>query len=112
MIELNGIYKLKHIKGHNCNSTDDFKVVGFSEDKRFVGCKQLNGEEAGKGWVFYIECLIDPEKPDDIYYGEIVSEWYKTFGNQLKYAVMQSINVNVNKPNERNAACKKISKNY
>ena len=112
MIELNGIYKLKHIKGLVNNDTSDYKVVGFSEDKKFVGCKKLNGDDAGECFVFFIECLIDPEIPDDIYYGEIVSEWYKTFGNQLKYAVMQSINVNVNKPNDRNAACKKISKNY
>lgn len=108
MIELNGIYKLKHIKGLVNNDTSDYKVVGFSEDKKFVGCRKLNGEDAGEGFVFCIECLIDPEIPDDIYYGEIVSEWYKTFSKQLKYADTQSINVNVNKPSERNKQWKRF----
>ena len=72
MIELNGIYKLKHIIGLDNNDTSDFKVVGFSEDKRFVGCIKLNGEDAGEGYVFETKCLIDPEKPEDIYYGELI----------------------------------------
>jgi hypothetical protein len=72
MIELNGIYKLKHIIGPVHNDTSDFKVIGFSEDKKVVGCIKLNGEDAGESFVFETKCLIDPEKPDDIYYGEII----------------------------------------
>ncbi len=72
MIELNGIYKLKHIIGLKNNDISDFKVVGFSEDKRFVGCIKLNGEDSGEGYVFETKCLIDPEKPEDIYYGELI----------------------------------------
>ena len=37
-----------------------------------VGCVQLDGFDAGKQFVFMIECLLDPEKPEDIYYGEII----------------------------------------
>ena len=72
MIELNGIYKLKKIKGI-CNSDNcDYKVVAMSEDKKFVGCKRINGDNPGERFVFVVECLIDPEKPEDIYFGEII----------------------------------------
>ena len=74
MIELNGIYKLKHIIGPVHNDTSDFKVIGFSEDKKVVGCIKLNGEDAGERFVFMIECLLDPERPDDIYFGKIIKK--------------------------------------
>ena len=72
MIELNGIYKLKHIINFEGNVDDDFKVVAISDDKKMVGCIKLTGIDAGEKFVFMIECLIDPEKPDDIYFGEII----------------------------------------
>ena len=55
MIELNGIYKLKHIKGLNSNTDYEYKVIG----ERFV---------------FMIECLLDPEKPEDKYFGELIKK--------------------------------------
>ena len=67
MIELNGIYKLKHIIGPVHNDTSDFKVIGFSEDKKVVGCIKLNGEDAGTKYLFLKEFFFDPEKPDEIY---------------------------------------------
>ena len=72
MIELNGIYKLKHIINFEGNINDDFKVVAISKDKKMVACVQLTGIDAGERFVFMIECLLDPEKPDDIYFGEII----------------------------------------
>ena len=36
MIELNGIYKLKHIINFEGNIDDDFKVVAISKDKKMV----------------------------------------------------------------------------
>lgn len=72
MIEINGIYKLKHIKGLKSNSTNDFKVIAMSEDKQVVLCKVLNGDDAGEQYVFMTQCLIDPDKPDDIYCGELI----------------------------------------
>ena len=74
MIELNGIYKLKHIKGHNCNTDYEYKVVAMNKEKTMVCCVQLDGFDAGKQFVFMIECLIDPEKPEDIYFGEIIKK--------------------------------------
>ena len=43
-----------------------------NKEKTMVGCVQLDGFDAGKQFVFMIECLLDPEKPDDIYFGEII----------------------------------------
>ena len=37
-----------------------------------VCCVQLDGFDAGEKFVFMIECLLDPEKPDDIYFGELI----------------------------------------
>ena len=71
MIELNGIYKLKLIRNIKCNDTSDYQVIGFSE-KDTVICKKLNGEDAGTLYLFMKDFLIDPEKPDDIYFGEII----------------------------------------
>ena len=72
MIELNGIYKLKHIIGHNCNTNYKFKVLAINKEKTMVCCEQIEGSDAGERFVFMIECLLDPEKPDDIYFGEII----------------------------------------
>ena len=72
MIELNGIYKLKHIKGLKSNSTDYIKVVAMSKDKQWVQCEVLNGDDAGEQYVFMTQCLIDPDKPEDIFLGEII----------------------------------------
>ena len=72
MIELNGIYKLKHIKGLISNTDYDYKVLAINKEKTMVHCEQINGYDAGERFVLRIECLVDPEKPDDIYFGEII----------------------------------------
>ncbi|MBR2526840.1 hypothetical protein IKE67_10305 [bacterium] len=72
MIELNGIYKLKHIKGFNSNTDYDYKVIAINKEKNMVCCEQLDGFNTGERFVFMIECLLDPEKPDDKYFGEII----------------------------------------
>lgn len=72
MIELNGIYKLKQIKGLNSNTDYEYKVIAINKEKTMVCCEQLDGFNAGEKFVFMIECLLDPEKPDDIYFGEII----------------------------------------
>ena len=76
MIELNGIYKLKHIKGLISNTDYNYKVIAINKEKTMVSCVQLDGFDASKNFVFRIECLLDPEKPDDIYFGEIIrKDW-------------------------------------
>ena len=72
MIELNGIYKLKHIKGLKSNTDYEYKVIAKNKEKTMVCCVQLDGFDAGKQFVFMIECLLDPEKPEDKYFGEII----------------------------------------
>ncbi|MEE3350546.1 MAG: hypothetical protein VZR09_10985 [Candidatus Gastranaerophilaceae bacterium] len=72
MIELNGIYKLKHIKGLVSNTDYNYKVIAMNQEKTIVCCKQLDGFDAGEQFVFMIKCLIDPEKPEDIYFGKII----------------------------------------
>ena len=72
MIELNGIYKLKKIKGLNNSDNFDYKVLAISEDKKRIACERVSGDDPGERFVFMIECLLDPEKPDDIYFGEII----------------------------------------
>lgn len=74
MIELNGIYKLKHIKGLTSNNTSEYKVMLISKDGRFVGCVKVNGYNAGEKYIFARECFIDPNKPDDIYLDEIIEK--------------------------------------
>ena len=74
MIELNGIYKLKHIKGLNSNTDYKYKVIAMNNEKTMVCCEQLDGFDAGERFVFMVECLLDPEKPEDIYFGEIIRE--------------------------------------
>ena len=76
MIELNGIYKLKHIKGLISNTDYNYKVIAINKEKTMVSCVQLDGFDAGKNFVFRIECLHNHEKPDDIYFGEIIrKDW-------------------------------------
>lgn len=79
MIELNGIYKLKKIKGISNSDNFDYKVLAMSEDKTMVGCERINGDNPGEKFVFMIECLLDPEKPDDIYFGEIIKKTERRF---------------------------------
>ena len=74
MIELNGIYRLKHIKGFNGNTDNKYKIVAFSENKKMVCCIQLDGFDAGERFVFMTECIYDPEKPEDKYFGEIIRQ--------------------------------------
>lgn len=74
MIEINGIYKLKQIKGLTNNDTSDYKVMLISKDGEFIGCERVNGYNIGERFVFAKECFIDPDKPDDIYLGEVVEE--------------------------------------
>ena len=66
MIELNGTYKLKKIKGFNFNDTSDYKVIKIYESNVII-CKKLNGEDSGRIFGFMKDFLIDPEKPDEIY---------------------------------------------
>ena len=72
MIELNGIYKLKHIKGLISNNDYRYKVLAINKEKTMVCCEQIDGFDAGERFVFMIECLLDPEKSDDIYFGELI----------------------------------------
>ena len=74
MIELNGVYKLKMIKGLISNTDYKYKVLAINKEKTMVCCVQLDGFDAGEKFVFMIECLLDPEKPDDIYFGEIIKQ--------------------------------------
>ena len=62
MIELNGIYKLKKIKGFKSNDTSDYKVIALLKNN-IVVCKNQSGEH----FYFMKDFLIDPEFPDDIY---------------------------------------------
>ena len=66
MIELNGIYKLKILKGLGGDrDMSDYKVIAMNGE--YIICKKLNGEDAGEQFFFLKEFLIDPEKPNDIY---------------------------------------------
>ena len=74
MIELNGIYKLKHIKEKNSNTNYEYKINAINKEKTMACCEQLDGFDAGKQFVFMIECLLDPEKPEDKYFGELIKK--------------------------------------
>lgn len=74
MIELNGIYKLKHIKGLDSNTDYNYKVIAINKEKTMVCCVQQDGSDAGEQFVFMIECLLDPDKLEDIYFGEIIKK--------------------------------------
>lgn len=71
MIEINGIYKLKKIKGISNSDDFDYKVLDMNEDKTLVHCERISGDYSGERFVFMTKCLFDPEKPEDIYFGEI-----------------------------------------
>lgn len=63
MIEIGKSYKLKKIKTDKIkNSEDFFKVLHI--ENNIVYCQN---EETGESYIFRIDDLIDPEKPNDIY---------------------------------------------
>ena len=62
MIELNGIYKLKKIKGFKDNDTTNYKVIALLKNN-IVICKN----EAGEHYCFKKDFLIDPDYPEIIY---------------------------------------------
>lgn len=64
MIEVNGIYKLKIIKGMKPDESN-YKVI-YMKDNLLV-CEKLDGYMAGSRCAFLKEFLIDPDKPNDIY---------------------------------------------
>ena len=62
MIELNGIYKLKKIKGFKDNDTTKYKVIALLKND-IVICEN----EAGEHYCFKKDFLIDPDYPEIIY---------------------------------------------
>ena len=62
------------IKGLSNNTSDEFQVVGFSEDKSLVGCIKVTGDGKGEKFIFAKECIFDPDHPKDIYFGEIIQQ--------------------------------------
>lgn len=65
MIEVNGIYKLKIIKGLKADESS-YKIIAEFEDKLVV-CEKMDGHMAGSRCCFLKDFFIDPDKPDDIY---------------------------------------------
>ena len=72
MIEVNGIYKLKHIKNLGKNDESDYKILAVKDEN--VICEKLNGEVKGTKYFFRKEFFIDPEKPDEIYSDFVITE--------------------------------------
>ena len=64
MIELNGIYKLKKIKGFDENDDSDYQVIALVNDasQPTAYCKNLTN---GECFCFYTQFLIDPEKTNE-----------------------------------------------
>lgn len=64
MIELNGIYKLKKIKGFNDNDESDYQVIALDNkvSKTAAYCKNLT---TGECFCFWTQFLVDPEKPEE-----------------------------------------------
>lgn len=64
MIELNGIYKLKKIKGFNDNDESDYQVIALDNkvSKTTAYCKNLT---TGEYFCFWTQFLVDPEKPEE-----------------------------------------------
>ena len=62
------------IKGLSNNTSDEFQVVGFNEDKSLVSCIQVTGDGKGEKFIFAKECILDPDHPKDIYFGEIIQQ--------------------------------------
>ena len=64
MIELNGIYKLKKIKGMNNNDDSDYRILALGNHNGIetVYCENLT---TGEHFCFLPEFFVDPEKPDE-----------------------------------------------
>lgn len=62
MIEKNGKYKLKKIKGFDNNDERYYTVIEIY-DNDTVLCASSDGEK----YFFMKDFLIDPDKPDEIY---------------------------------------------
>ena len=62
MIELNGIYKLKKIKGFEDNDTTNYKIIALLKNN-IVICEN----ELGEHYCFKKDFLIDPDYPEIIY---------------------------------------------
>lgn len=62
MIEINGKYKLKKIKGFDNNDERDYTVIEIYDNETIL-CKAPDGEK----YFFMKDFLIDPDKPDEIY---------------------------------------------
>lgn len=62
MIELNGTYKLKKIKGFKNHDTSNYKVIALLKND-IVICEN----QSGKHFYFMKDFLIDPDYPDVIY---------------------------------------------
>lgn len=62
MIELNGIYKLKKIKGFKYNDTTNYKIIALLKND-IVICEN----ELGEHYCFKKDFLIDPDYPEIIY---------------------------------------------
>jgi len=63
MIELNGIYKLKKIKGFEDSDDSDYQVIAKDNvSQETVYCKNLR---TGEHFCFMSQFLVDPEKPED-----------------------------------------------
>ena len=62
MIELNGIYKLKKIKGFEDNDRTNYKIIALLKND-IVICEN----ELGEHYCFKKDFLIDPDYPEIIY---------------------------------------------
>lgn len=64
MIELNGKYKLKKIKGFKNSDDTYYQVIAIANNgsHKTVLCKNLT---TGERFCFFTQFLIDPEKPED-----------------------------------------------
>ena len=64
MIELNGIYKLKKLKGFPNNDTCEYQVLAFDDETnpQVAYCKNLKTNEI---YCFWPQFIIDPEKPEE-----------------------------------------------
>ncbi len=62
MIELNGIYKLKKIKGFKDNDTTNYIIIALLKND-IVICEN----EAGEHYCLKKDFLIDPDYPEIIY---------------------------------------------
>lgn len=63
MIEIGKKYKLKKIKGFKNDDDSEYKILKMVDN--YVLCKNENTNES---FTFLKEHLIDPDKPDDVYF--------------------------------------------